>query len=262
MLFTDRADAGRLLAARLVHLRGEPVVVLGLPRGGVPVAAEVARALGAPLDVIIVRKLGVPFQPELAMGAVGEDGVVVISAEVVAAAGVCAADLAAVRSGEQRRVAARAARYRARRPREPLAGKVAVVVDDGLATGSTARAACQVARAHGAARVVLAVPVAPPGWQGRFRGEADELVCVATPAWFAAIGQFYTDFSQTTDGEVIACLEQAAALASPQAAAASAADPPGQGDETRRAQGAEAEPVAGRSAWPASAPGRVAAVQS
>jgi putative phosphoribosyl transferase len=208
MFFTDRVDAGRQLGARLMHLRGEPVVVLGLPRGGVPVALEVARALDAPLDVIIVRKLGVPFQPELAMGAIGEDGVVVINTGVIRAAGISAAELAAVRSREQRRVAARAARYRARRPREPLADRVAVVVDDGLATGSTARAACQVARAHGAARVVLAVPVAPPGWERGFRGEADELVCVGIPARFGAIGQFYADFSQTTDDEVIACLER------------------------------------------------------
>ena len=167
MLFTDRADAGRQLAARLGHLRGEPVVVLGLPRGGVPVALEVAQALGAPLDVIVVRKLGVPFQPELGMGAVGEDGVRVINREVIQAARVPAEELAAVQAREQANVDARAARYRARRPREPLAGRTAVVVDDGIATGSTARAACQVARAHGAARVVLAVPVAPRGWQAR-----------------------------------------------------------------------------------------------
>ena len=186
MLFTDRGDAGRRLAARLEHLRGEPVVVLGLPRGGVPVALEVARALGAPLDVIVVRKLGVPCQPELGMGAVGEDGVRVINREVVREAGVGADELAAVQAREQARVEARAARYRVHRPREPLAGRVAVIVDDGIATGSTARAACQVARAHGAARVVLAVPVAPPGWQARIAGAADELVCVATPRGFFA----------------------------------------------------------------------------
>ena len=245
MFFKNRTDAGRRLAPLLVHLRSEPVVVLGLPRGGVPVALEVARALGAPLDVIIVRKLGVPFQPELAMGAVGEDGVVVINTEVVRRAGISAAELAAVQAREQTRVAARAAQYRARWPREPLTGRVALVVDDGIATGSTARAACQVARAHGAARVVLAVPVAPPGWEERFRGEADELVCVSTPAWFGAIGQFYADFSPTTDAEVIACLEQASAPASPHAAADSAADPPAHGGEARSARDVEVEPVAG-----------------
>ncbi len=211
MLFTDRADAGRQLAARLEHLRGEPVAVLGLPRGGVPVALEVARALGAPLDVIVIRKLGVPFQPELGMGAVGEDGVRVINRDVLRKARVRANELAAVQAREQARVEARAARYRVHRPRDPLAGRVAVIVDDGIATGSTAKAACQVARAHGAARVVLAVPVAPPGWEARIPDVADELVCVATPRRFFAIGQFYADFSQATDDEVIACLQAAAA---------------------------------------------------
>ena len=146
MVFADRDDAGRRLAARLGHLRGEPVVVLGLPRGGVPVAFQVAQALGAPLDVIIVRKLGVPFQPELGMGAVGEDGVRVLNPEVMKACAVSQDDLAAVQVRERAAVADRAARYRAVRPREPLAGRVAVVVDDGIATGSTARAACQIAR--------------------------------------------------------------------------------------------------------------------
>jgi len=246
MFFADRVDAGRRLAARLERLRGEPVVVLGLPRGGVPVALEVARALGAPLDVIVVRKLGVPFQPELGMGAVGEDGVRVINREVVRLARVPADELAAVQAREQAQVDARAARYRAGRPREPLAGRTAVVVDDGIATGSTARAACQVARAHGAARVVLAVPVAPRGWQEQIAGAADELVCVDTPRDFYAIGQFYANFSQTTDDEVIACLDRAAAPASrPPAAAASAADPPARGGELPGARGEEVEPAAG-----------------
>jgi len=246
MFFADRADAGRQLAARLEHLRGEPVVVLGLPRGGVPVALEVARALGAPLDVIVVRKLGVPYQPELGMGAVGEDGVLVINREVVRLARVPADELAAVQARERAQVNARAARYRVRRPREPLAGRTAVVVDDGIATGSTARAACQVARAHGAARVVLAVPVAPRGWQARIAGAADELVCVDTPGDFFAIGQFYADFSQTTDDEVIACLQCAAAEASLlPAAPAAAADPPAPDGDLPSARGEEVEPAAG-----------------
>ncbi len=231
MIFADRADAGRRLAARLMHLGREPVVVLGLARGGVPVAREVARALGAPLDVIVVRKLGVPFQPELGMGAVGEDGVQIVNPEVILSAGVDPGELAAVRAHEQAQVEGRAARYRARRPREPLAGRVAVIVDDGIATGATARAACRVARAQGAARVVLAVPVAPPGWETAIAGAADELVCVDTPADLSAIGQFYADFSPVTDEEVIACLEQAM---TPVAAAAgvsavSDADPPASG---------------------------------
>ena len=251
MLFADRVDAGRQLAARLEYLRGEPVVVLGLPQGGVPVALEVARALGAPLDVIVVRKLGVPFQPELGMGAVGEDGVRVINREVVRAVPVSADELAAVQAREQAQVDARAARYRVRRPREPLAGRTAVVVDDGIATGSTAKAACQVARAHGAARVVLAVPVAPLGWEARIAGAADELVCVDTPSGFYAIGQYYSDFSQATDDEVIACLELAAAQASQLPAAAALL--------TRlRGMGTSPVPMArrwrspwGRSGWPA-----------
>lgn len=209
MVFVDRVDAGRKLATKLEHLRDEPVVVLGLPRGGVPVAFEVAAALGAPLDVIVVRKLGVPFQPELGMGAIGEDGTRVINDEIVRLAGVSERQLAEVESLERAELERRALRFRGDRPRVPLAGRTAVVVDDGIATGSTARAACQVARAHGASRVVLAVPVAPPGWTSRFSGDADEFVCLDTPEPFYAIGQFYVDFSQTSDAEVVTCLQRA-----------------------------------------------------
>ena len=209
-MFSNRMDAGRRLAAKLEHLRSEPVVVLGLPRGGVPVACEVARALGAPLDVIVVRKLGVPFQPELGMGAVGEDGVRVLNREVIRLAQVSEDELAAVQAREQAEVARRARRYRGGRMRAPLDGRVAVIVDDGIATGSTARAACQIARALGAARVVLAVPVAPPAWQARIGQGADEMISLATPEPFGAVGQFYADFSQTSDEEVAACLEGAA----------------------------------------------------
>lgn len=206
MAFDDRTDAGRQLAARLQHLRGQQVVVLGLPRGGVPVAREAARALGAPLDVMVVRKLGVPFQPELGMGAVGEDGVRIINRDVLAYAGISPDELGLVEQREQAEVRRRASRYRGGRPRIPLEGKVAVIVDDGVATGSTARAACGLARALGAARVVLAVPVAPADWRDRLGQDADELVCVATPEPFFAIGQFYADFSPTSDEEVIDCL--------------------------------------------------------
>jgi len=237
-VFADRADAGRQLAAKLEHLRGEPVVVLGLPRGGVPVALRVARALGAPLDVIVVRKLGVPFQPELAMGAVGEDGVRVLNWEVVHEVMVSEEEIAAVESRERAELERRVRRLRGGRPRLPLEGKVAVVVDDGIATGATARAACQIARAQGASRVVLAVPVAPPGWEADFGGVADEPVCVDTPAGFFAIGQFYGDFSQVSDEEVIACLERAAASAAPaQASTVPAADPPAAGQEVRAEAG-------------------------
>src|SRR6266699_4243183 len=212
MVFADRDDAGRRLAARLGHLRGEPVVVLGLPRGGVPVAAQVARALGAPLDVIVVRKLGVPFQPELGMGAVGEDGVRVINPEIVDLAGVSENVLAAVQAREQAEVDTRAGWYRPARPREPLDGRTAVIVDDGIATGSTARAACQVARALGAARVVLAVPVAPPSADRALRGDADEVICLDMPERFMAIGEWYEDFAQTSDEEVVALLRAARAM--------------------------------------------------
>jgi predicted phosphoribosyltransferase len=214
MVFTDRADAGRQLAARLQDLRGEPVVVLGLPRGGVPVAAEVARSLGAPLDVIVVRKLGVPFQPELGLGAVGEDGVRVLNSAVIWDAGVSEQDLAAVEERERAEVDRRAKRYRGDRARLPLTDQTAVIVDDGIATGSTALAACRIARALGAARVVLAVPVAPEGWEARIGADADLLVSVDTPWGFQAISQFYEDFSQTEDADVVACL---AAAASPRA---------------------------------------------
>jgi putative phosphoribosyl transferase len=209
-MFANRVEAGRRLASRLEHLRSADVVVLALPRGGVPVAAEVAEALDAPLDVILVRKLGAPFQPELGVGAIGEDNTRVINSEVVSLARVSQRDLAAVEQRERIELDRRVQLYRGTRPRIDLTGRTAVVVDDGVATGSTAVVACQVARAHGAARVVLAVPVAPPDWTDRLAGAADELICVETPYPFSAIGQWYRDFSQTSDQEVIDCLDRAA----------------------------------------------------
>ncbi|HET7533903.1 MAG TPA: phosphoribosyltransferase [Nocardioidaceae bacterium] len=209
-MFSNRVDAGRQLARSLQHLRGPDTVVLGLPRGGVPVAYEVASALDAPLDVIVVRKLGVPFQPELAMGAVGEEGVLVLNPEVVRLAHVGEAEMASVERRELAVVEDRAARFRAGRPRLPLDGKTALIVDDGVATGATARAACRVARELGAARVVLAVPVGPIHVEERFRDDADEVVCPSQPAEFYAVGQFYADFSQTTDDEVTGLLERRA----------------------------------------------------
>jgi predicted phosphoribosyltransferase len=202
-MFVDRRDAGRRLARRLEHLAGQDLVVLGLPRGGVPVAGEVARALGAPLDVIIVRKLGVPGQPELGMGAIGEDGYRVLNPEVMRAARVTADELATVEARERVELERRATRFRGTTERVPLTGRSVVVVDDGVATGSTARVACQMVRAAGAAHVVLAVPVAPSSWTQRLSDVADELVCVVTPEPFLAIGHFYHDFTQTTDDEVV-----------------------------------------------------------
>ncbi|HUC27036.1 MAG TPA: phosphoribosyltransferase family protein [Streptosporangiaceae bacterium] len=264
MTFADREDAGRRLAGLLGYLRGQPLVVLGLPRGGVPVAAQVATRLGAPLDVIIVRKVGVPFQPELAMGAVGEDDAAVTSRDVVAMAGVTDQELASLQARERGEVAARAARYRAVRPRLDLAGKVAVVVDDGIATGATARAACQIARAHGAARVVLAVPVAPPGWQERIGAGADEFACVLEPPSFFAIGQFYEDFSQTSEEQVIACLRAAGAASATGPARPAPAGPVADGDPGQRpGMDPEVEPMAGTTrlagnlTMPAAAPGIV-----
>jgi putative phosphoribosyl transferase len=208
--FRDRVEAGRLLAERLVHLQEQDVVVLGLPRGGVPVAAEVAHALGVPLDVILVRKLGVPFQPELAMGAIGEEGVRVVNRDIVAAASVGEEALRAVEQRESVELERRARLYRGTRSPTPLSGRTALIVDDGIATGSTARAACRVARARGAARVVLAAPVVAPTTIATLEEDADEVVWVAAPTRFYAIGQWYDDFSPTPDEEVTRLLAAAA----------------------------------------------------
>lgn len=210
-MFANRADAGRRLAQRLNEVPMEHPVVLGLPRGGVPVAYEIADALGAPLDVIVVRKLGVPFQPELAMGAIGEGDVRIVNNEVVRAAGVRASDIASVESRERDELVRRASRFRGRRERVALAGRTALIVDDGIATGSTVRAACQVARVQGAARVIVAAPIAPPSTVTSLQSVADDVIVLQSPASFAAIGQFYDDFTQTTDEEVVRLLDEASA---------------------------------------------------
>jgi putative phosphoribosyl transferase len=209
-VFRDRADAGRRLAAGLEHLRAERPVVLALPRGGVPVAYEVARALDAPLDVILVRKLGVPSQPELAMGALGEGGVRVLNDDVLDHIAITPERLAEVEAREGHELVRRASAFRGERAMTPIAGRTVIVVDDGIATGSTARAALRVARAHGASRVVLAVPVAPPETIQPRAGEADEVVVVEQPARMWAIGAHYDDFRQTTDAEVVSLLDAAA----------------------------------------------------
>jgi putative phosphoribosyl transferase len=210
-LFRDRVNAGVLLAD-LLHaagLGGDEVMVLGLPRGGVPVASEVARVLGAPLDVIIVRKLGVPSEPELAMGALGEDGVRVENEGVMGSAALSGSDIEAIVRREEVELVRRARRYREGRPRLDLQGRCVIIVDDGIATGSTARAACRVARAHGAARVVLAVPVAPKATVLALQDECDDIVSVASPESFYAVGEWYDDFSPTSDAEVVELLRNA-----------------------------------------------------
>jgi putative phosphoribosyl transferase len=183
---------------------------LGLPRGGVPVAFPVALALGAPLDIIAVRKLGLPHQPELAMGAIGEGGVRVLDRSLMVRAQVTEYELAEVERRERAELDRRADRFRAGRERTPVAGRTVVIVDDGVATGATARAACQVARAQGAARVVLAVPVGATATIDELRSVADEVVCPEVHDVFYAIGQFYADFSQTSDEEVVDLLRRAA----------------------------------------------------
>ena len=205
MPFRDRREAGLRLADRLHFLRGADAVVLALPRGGVPVGFEVARALAAPLDVIIVRKLGVPSQPELAMGAIGEEGVRVINEAVVQMARISDADFDAVEQRERRELQRRAARFRAFRPPIELAGRTVIIVDDGLATGSTARAACQIAWAHGIERAILGVPVAPPGALVDLARMA-EVVAIDVSERLGSVGQAYDDFTQTSDREVIRLL--------------------------------------------------------
>ncbi|MCU1512028.1 MAG: phosphoribosyltransferase [Arthrobacter sp.] len=208
-IFEDRVDAGRQLGRQLRELRGQDIVVLGLPRGGVPVAFEVAAALDAPLDVIVVRKLGLPYQPELAMGAIGEGGTRVLEERVLAQAQVSEKELQDVEVRERAVLESRVTQFRRGRARRDLTGRIAVIVDDGIATGSTARVACRIARRLGAARVVLAVPVAPADTIGALI-EPDEVVCLATPRHFSAVGYHYRDFSPTEDDEVVQLLDAAA----------------------------------------------------
>lgn len=206
--FHNRRDAGDQLARRVAEVVGDrPVVVLGLTRGGVPVALEVARRLHAPLDVLIVRKLGVPYQPELAMGAVGEDGVLVVSENVRRQADVSENAFNRVVERERREIERRRCRLRGHRRPVEMAGRPVVVVDDGVATGATAQAACRVARARGAGPVILAAPVIADDTIARLGEDADEVVALVEATGSFSVGQWYEDFSATTDEEVIACLE-------------------------------------------------------
>ncbi|MFD5856901.1 phosphoribosyltransferase family protein [Streptomyces chartreusis] len=221
MRYDDRSAAGRLLAEELDELRGQDVVVLGLPRGGVPVAAEVARRLNAPLDVLVVRKLGVPGQPEWGFGAVGEHGVRVLNRDVISEAGLASAELEAVEAAERAELERRVRAYRQGREPLPVTGHTALVVDDGLATGATAEAACRVVRGQGAARVVLAVPVGPTHSVARLRQVADEVICPQTHRILGSVGAWYRHFGQVPDAEVTSLLAQAAGPGSSSPAAAS-----------------------------------------
>jgi putative phosphoribosyl transferase len=212
--YRDRTHAGRELASKLLEYAGRPdVIVLALPRGGVPVAFEVAAALRAPLDVFVVRKLGVPGHEEYAMGAIATGGVRVLDERVVRTAGVTRAELDAVTAAERRELERRERQYRGDRPPPDVAGRTVILVDDGLATGSTMRAAVEALREEGAARVVVGVPIAPPETCDAFRDIVDDIVCARTPEPFYAVGLWYEDFSQTSDDEVRELLERAAPLA-------------------------------------------------
>jgi putative phosphoribosyl transferase len=207
-MFADRADAGRRLAEALGHLTGEDVVVLGVPRGGVEVAAEVARIHRWPLDIVVPRKIGAPMNPELGLGAVAP-GVRVLDERMIRQLGVTEDYLEREVADQEEEIRRRMAAYRGERPELGVAGRVAVVVDDGVATGGTSVAALRWARDQGSSRVILAVPVAPREAVARLSKEADEVVCLTTPDPFFAVGQWYEAFPQTSDREVVALLQGA-----------------------------------------------------
>lgn len=213
--YPDRVTAGQALAAALARYAHHPdAVVLGLPRGGVPVAAEVARALGLPLDVCGVRKLGVPWQEELAMGAVATGGITVLDHAIIRSGGIPEAAIARAVAAETAELARRERAYRAGRSPLTCGGKTVLLVDDGLATGATMRAAIRAVRRDDPAAVIVAVPVAPASTCDALRDEADECVCLSTPATFAAVGEWYERFPQVSDAEVVAALT-APPIASP-----------------------------------------------
>lgn len=204
MPFRDRIEAGRQLAKALARYMADKPVVLALPRGGVPVAAEIAAALEAPLDLVLVRKIGVPYQPELAAGAVVDGGspVVVRNEDIIRLAGVSEADFSATRDRELAEIERRRKLYLSDRPHPQLKDRTVIVVDDGIATGATTRAALRALRARSPRRLVLAVPVAPTSTLAELKGEADDIVCLEEHEVFGAIGLFYADFSQVADATV------------------------------------------------------------
>ncbi len=207
--FEDRREAGRRLAGKLARYRDERPVVFALPRGGVPVAYEVARALGAPLDVLVARKLGAPGQPEFGIGAIAPGGVRVLNERAVAMLGIPDDYLDRVAEQETKEMERRTRRFRGERPEPDVRGRTAILIDDGLATGVTARAAIKALRERGPARLVLAAPVCAAQTAEALAAEVDDLVCLETPPDLGAIGFWYRDFEQTTDGEVVELLERA-----------------------------------------------------
>jgi len=204
--FADRRDAGRQLAERLLPLAEEDPVVVGLPRGGVPVAAEVAAALDAPLEILAVRKLGAPHNPEYGIGAIAEDGTRVFDPEALAVLGIDGGVLESIVARETAELHRRVAAYRGDRQPVALRGRTVIVVDDGVATGVTDTAALRAVRHHRPRRLILAVPVCPPDSVARLREEADGVVCLLSPAFLYGVGQWYRDFSQVSDDEVMAAL--------------------------------------------------------
>ncbi len=257
MIFENRRTAGAALAARLVSFTGPDTVVVGLPRGGVPVAAEVARRLHAPLDVLIVRKVGAPFHGEVAMGAVGEDGVSIRNDDVIRHAAISEEAFARAERAERAEVERRAARFRRNRPRPPLAGATVVIVDDGIATGATALAAVQVARRHGAGRVVVATPVASPEACTVLERVADDVIVLMSPTDFVAVGRWYRDFSETSDDEVERILAEHAHIAAPPAVTASGSARPQRRDEEVEITGPDGVTVQGHLYVPADVRGTV-----
>jgi putative phosphoribosyl transferase len=207
--FADRREAGRLLAKALEQHAGADAIVLGLPRGGLPVADEIARALGGTLDLWVVRKLGAPQQPELGMGAVAEGQAIVLDRSIVELTGVSQTELFAIAHRELQEVRRRVERFRGDRPLPPIAGRTVILVDDGLATGNTMRAAVQAVKKYGPARLVVAVPVGDPGVVAALRRDVDEIVCLHQPDDLYAIGLWYRDFQQVQDAEVSKILDDA-----------------------------------------------------
>ncbi|HWP83760.1 MAG TPA: phosphoribosyltransferase [Terriglobia bacterium] len=216
--FRDRTEAGRLLAERLsAYARRPDVVVLALPRGGVPVGFEIASRLGAPLDLVIVRKLGVPGQEELAMGAIATGGFQVLNPEVVHILGISETTLASVAARERAELERRERRYRGERPAPAIAGRAVILVDDGIATGTTMRVAIAALKQQSPSRIIVAVPVAPRSTCESLKREVDEVVCLLMPEDFVAIGKWYADFSQVPDEVVCDLLERAGQEARPAA---------------------------------------------